>query len=226
MFKITFIGQAGLLFENNNLKILVDPYLSDSVTIINPLNYRRQPVDEFFLKIKPDVIICTHDHIDHTDMETLQHYLGEGTPVTFLAPKSVWEKVRKFENRHNYVLFNPNSEWTQDGVLFSAVKAEHSDSFAIGVIINDDGKKYYITGDTLYNTEILKNIPDDINTLFLPINGVGNNMNMTDAARFAKKVNAKYTVPIHFGLFDNLNPNDFDCINKIIPEIYKEINLK
>jgi hypothetical protein len=29
--KITYLGQAGLLFETKNLKIIVDPYLSDSV---------------------------------------------------------------------------------------------------------------------------------------------------------------------------------------------------
>ena len=86
-------------------------------------------------------------------------------------------------------------------------------------------KKYYITGDTLYNEEIFEDIPDDIYALFLPVNGVGNNMNMTDAARFAKRVNAKKTVPLHIGLFDNLNPDDFECDNKVKAEIYKEIKL-
>ncbi len=35
--KITWLGQAGLLFfESNGIKLIVDPYLSDSVEKINP----------------------------------------------------------------------------------------------------------------------------------------------------------------------------------------------
>lgn len=223
--KITYIGQAGLLIEKDGVKILVDPYLSNSVVKVNPRNYRRQPIDESLLKIKPDAIILTHDHIDHTDEETLVHYLGRETeaPILVLGSRSAYKKVLPFKNYHNYVEFPPHTVWSEFGLKFRSVKAEHSDFEAIGVIIEDCDKKYYITGDTLYNEDILKDIPDDIYALFLPVNGVGNNMNMTDAAEFAKKVNPKFTVPFHIGMFDNLSADDFKCANKIIPEIYKEI---
>ena len=59
--KITWIGQAGLYIEAEGLKILVDPYLSDSVGKVNPKNARRVAVDEAFLAIEPDVIVCTHN---------------------------------------------------------------------------------------------------------------------------------------------------------------------
>ena len=36
--KITWLGQAGLLFETNGKTILIDPYLSDSVAQIEPHN--------------------------------------------------------------------------------------------------------------------------------------------------------------------------------------------
>jgi L-ascorbate metabolism protein UlaG (beta-lactamase superfamily) len=48
-------------------------------------------------------------------------------------------------------------------------------------------------------------------------------MNMTDAARFAKKIGAKKVVPIHFGMFDELTARDFPCENKVIPELFKEV---
>ena len=48
-------------------------------------------------------------------------------------------------------------------------------------------------------------------------------MNMTDAARFAAKVGAKKTVPLHFGMFDELNPELFCCENRVIPKLYEEI---
>ncbi|MBO5105369.1 MAG: hypothetical protein J6C29_00550 [Clostridia bacterium] len=50
-------------------------------------------------------------------------------------------------------------------------------------------------------------------------------MNMTDATHFAKRVNAEKTVPIHIGMFDELTTEEFDCVNKVIAEIYKEIEL-
>lgn len=225
VMKCIWIGQAGLLFEKDGFKIMVDPYLSNSVEKINSNNYRRVAVDERFLEIKPDVMIFTHNHLDHYDPETVVHFINEKSDILVLAAKSVWDEVRKIGGNNNYVIFDRYTSWTENGIKFTAVKAEHSDITPIGVIIDDGEKKYYITGDTLYNEEIFKDIPEDIYALFLPINGVGNNMNMTDAARFAKIVNAEKTIPIHIGMFDELTADDFDCENKIIPEIYKEIKL-
>lgn len=226
MDNITWLGQAGLLLEHTGRQILIDPYLSDSVEKVNPLNRRRVAVDERFLAVKPDMLIFTHDHLDHYDPETVCHYLGSDTAVTVLAPGSVWEKVRTFGGAdNNYVLFNRHTRWSQFGLSFTAVKAEHSDPASIGVIIESGDKKYYITGDTLYNEEIFADIPGDIYALFLPVNGKGNNMNMTDAAHFAQRVDARKVVPLHFGLFDTIDPADFPISNKVIPEFYKEIKL-
>ena len=223
--KVTYLGQAGLLFEKNGFKIMIDPYLSDSVEKINPKNYRRVPVDENFFKIKPDVMIFTHNHLDHYDPETVSHFIDENSNITVLAPKSVWDEVHKIGGSNNYILFNRHTEWSENGIKFTAVKAEHSDITPIGVIIDDGERKYYVTGDTLYNEEIFGDIPSDIYALFLPVNGVGNNMNMTDAARFVKRINAERTVPIHIGMFDEITADEFDCKNKIIANIYKEIML-
>lgn len=224
--KITWLGQAGLLFETENTKIIADPYLSNSCFKLNPASDRRMPVDENYLKIKPDVLILTHDHLDHTDPETLEHYLGENEGILVLASQNAWNHARALATGHNYVMFNRHTRWTYGDIKFTAVKAEHSDNCAIGVIIEAEGKKYYITGDTLYNTEIFADLPKDIDVIFLPVNGVGNNLNMADAACFAKETGAKKVVPIHFGLFDSLDPSkDFECENKVIPTIYKEIEL-
>ncbi len=224
MFKVTWIGQAGLYIETDDIKIMIDPYLSDSCGKINPMSHRRFGVEDWVYDIRPDVMIFTHNHLDHYDPETVEKFIKNEDPITVLAPRSVWNEIRQYKGNHNYVLFNRHTEWTIGDVRFTAVKAEHSDTTPIGVIIDDGEKKLYITGDTLYNTEIFDDIPDDIFALFLPINGKGNNMNMTDAARFAKQIGAKHTVPLHIGLFDNLSADDFDCDNKLVPVAYKEIN--
>ncbi|MBE5755044.1 MAG: MBL fold metallo-hydrolase [Clostridiales bacterium] len=224
--KITWLGQAGLLFEKNGVKIMIDPYLSNSVEKINPKNYRRVPVLESLFDIQPDIMIFTHNHLDHYDPETVKNFITDKTSVTVLAPSSVWTEVRKIGGNNNFVQFNRYTEWTEKGIKFSAVKAEHSDITPIGVIIDDGEKKYYITGDTLYNKEIFNDLPKDIDVVFLPVNGVGNNMNAIDAQRFCEVVKPKYAVPIHFGMFDSLTGEEFSFNKRVIPKIYKEIELK
>ena len=224
--KITWLGQAGLLFEIEGKKIIVDPYLSDNVKNFEPKNYRRVPVDEGFLKIKPDVIIITHNHLDHLDKETLKYYLTEDAHCLVLAPNGSWQELRKFGGNSNYVLFNNGTMWTENDITFTAVNAEHSDPYAIGVIINAEGKNYYVTGDTLYNEQVFESLPNiEIEALFLPVNGVGNNMNMKDAQAFAKRVNAKHTVPIHYGMFDTITADGFECDNKVLLVIYGGIDI-
>ena len=49
-------------------------------------------------------------------------------------------------------------------------------------------------------------------------------MNMADGKIFCERLGAK-AVPMHCGLFDNLDMNDFEYPNKVVPEFYKEIKL-
>ena len=222
--KITWLGQAGLLFDNEKTKIMIDPYLSNSVEKVNKNNYRRVPIKKELFDIEPDIMIFTHDHLDHYDTETAPFFLGDNRkPMTVLCPNSVWQKARMHGKQHNYVLFDRHAEWTEGSFRFRAVKAAHSDAYAIGVIIEDliENKVYYITGDTLYNNRIFGDLPENIDVIFLPINGVGNNMNEVDAVRFFKKSGAKAAVPYHVGMFDEKTPEIFDVDNRIILEIYK-----
>lgn len=223
--KLTFLGQAGLLFQTGSCNIMIDPYLSNSVAKLNPSNDRRIPVDPQFFEIRPDVLIFTHDHLDHFDPETVEILLKKHRGITVLAPSSVWGKVRQMAPGNNYVLFDRFTRWTLGDIRFEAVKAQHSDIHAIGVIITLEGKKYYITGDTLYSTQVLGDLPGDLDVVFLPVNGVGNNMNMTDAADFFRACGAKLAVPVHTGLFDDLDAGAFPVENKVVPEYYKEIML-
>lgn len=214
------------MIENDGVIILVDPYLSNGVAKVQPQNYRRVAVDEKFLEIKPDIIVLTHNHLDHTDPYTLCHYLTENSSVTVLASKNALQQAKKFGGNNNYVLFNNGSTWTEKGVTFRAVYAEHSDDFSVGVIFTIEGKNYYHTGDTLYSEKVFDSLPDEeIEVVFLPINGKGNNMSMVDAKSFAIRLNANKVVPIHVGMFDEISPNDFELPNKVTPQIYKKINL-
>lgn len=224
--KITWLGQAGLMFETCGKTIIVDPYLSDSVEAIEPHNKRCVPVEENFLKVQPDIIVLTHNHLDHTDPDTLKYYLNEDSKICVLASYNAWQNVRKLFGgiQNNYVMFNRGTKWTESGIVFEAVYAEHSDDHAIGFILRAEGKTYYVTGDTLYNEAVFADLPREIDYVFLPINGRGNNMNMTEAKEFCERIEAR-AIPLHCGLFDDIDMNNFAYDDKVVPEFYKEIEI-
>ena len=225
--QITWLGQAGLMFESRGKILLVDPYLSDSVSAIQPSKHRKMPPNDEFLQIHPDYILLTHDHADHTDEETLSHYLCRDENITVLASGNAWQRVSKFGGRCNYVLFNRGTTWTEKEFKWKAIYAEHSDACAIGSVITAEGKNFYVTGDTLYNEKIFPEVQSTkIYAVFLPINGEGNNMNAADAEKFVSRIGAKFSVPIHFGMFDNVSPACFKSKNKIVPDIYQPIRFK
>lgn len=226
MIEFIWIGQAGLLIRTPALTLLCDPYLSDSVAAVEPQNRRRVPVDRSLLSLVPDVILLTHNHLDHTDPDTLCHYLTADSAVTVLAAPGAWQTARKFGGLgNNYVRLPRHAEWSVGDVRVRAVPAVHSDPEAVGFLLTHEGKNYYITGDTLYSEEIFADLPDRVEALFLPINGVGNNLNPTDAARFAARVGARRVVPYHVGMFDSHLPTELCCPGVVVPQLYQKIAL-
>lgn len=222
--KIIFLGQNGILIESKKSTFVIDPYLSNSVEKIDSRNKRKQPIDKSFLSIKPDVVVITHSHADHYDEETLDKLLEDNVGAVLLVPPSVFFRAKKRYSRCNCVYFRSGTSFSAEDAVFTAVKAEHSDPAAIGAIISCEGKDLYFTGDTLYSENVFGSLPETaFDAVFLPINGRGNNMNAVDAAKFAKRVNARFVVPTHFGMFDDMTGKELDCENVIIPEIYKEI---
>ena len=223
--RITWLGQAGFLIKVEKISIMIDPYLTNSIGEKNPCKNRRVPIDESFLRIKPDVICITHNHIDHLDNQTLNILLKGSTGVILLSPSSCWGEMRKFEG-HNAVLFDEETEWSIGKVLFKAVKAVHSDDKAVGLLVKAEGKALYFTGDTLYSEKVIRSVNSEkIDAVFLPINGKGNNMNVIDAARFADSIDARKAYPMHYGMFDTIDPTTFIFRNAAIMEIYKEFEI-
>ena len=230
---VTWLTQAGLLFDTGKIKIMVDPYLSNSVGERNPAKNRRIPVDESVFDITPDLLLITHDHLDHLDPDTLDKIFATadkaGKVMTVLSGEASYNKLLGYKGNHNYVLLAPHSVWSEGGVTIYSVHAEHSERTAVGFIIDDTEKTYYVSGDTLYNYDVIDDVldlvEDGVDYAFLPINGVGNNMNAKDAADFAYEIGAKCAVPLHYGLFDSIDPATFDFEDSLLLESYKETKI-
>lgn len=228
--KVTWLTQAGFLFKSSRLEILVDPYLADTMGEMNPKKARKIPVDESCFDIKPDLILITHDHVDHCNEETLKRFLAASEkPITILASESAYKHLLPLAEDHNLVLLAPHTVWSEGGITFYSVHAEHSDRSAVGFILDDGKKTYYVSGDTLYNYDVIDDVldlvEDGVDYAFLPINGRGNNMNAKDAADFAYEIGAKNAIPTHYGLVDSIDPESFDFEDRIILSPYEEVEL-
>ena len=231
--KFTCLGQNGLLFELCGKTVMTDPYLSDQLSKKNSEHFRRMvPVDTRFLEIRPDILILTHVHEDHTDDETLDIILGNNENILILCPKSVFEHLRsRYIYKHRMVQLDRGTEWTEKTdagcIHFTGIYAAHSDPYAVGVYIDSADGSAYISGDTLFSKQIVSDILacGDPDTVFVCINGAGNNMNMTDAARFARLSGAACAVPVHWGMMDDIDPQAFEFENRYIPEVYKEFEV-
>lgn len=227
--QIIWLGQGGFLFVSDRKKILIDPYLSDSMRLIDKAFKRRSKINKKLLRIKPDIIILTNSHPDHTDQKTLSKLLKKKAKkkITVLACENAFASCFKSRDfaRADPTVFGEGDEWTLDCLRIKAVKARTSDPSAFGVLITDthDGKCYYVASSTLYNESIISSLPKDIFASFIPISGTHGNMNMADAIRFADKIDSEFNVPINYGMFDSIDPTEFKVKGKVFPRANKVI---
>ena len=235
--KITWLGQCGFFIETCGKKIMVDPYLSDNVYELNGPRFKRMfPIDFSYSDIKPDMILLTHDHNDHTDIPTLKKMLDQEQCVQAIAPLNPYLLLRKTfteprEKPHNFILLDAGGEWTEGEIHIRSVKAFHSDLSAVGYLITAEGKTVYISGDTVYNAEIIRSIGDcAIDIMFVVMNGKGNNLNAADAARLTRKLKPSFAAPVHWGGFIDYHhdePQQYvealagSGVRSIVPELCK-----
>lgn len=211
--KITMLGILGVAIESGNRMLMVDPYLLDTLHEQNGEDFVRMvPINETWLKARPDMVLLTHDHGDHMDMPSLQAVVTGEKPVEIIAGINGWQKVRNtLPGNNNYIMLTPGCEWTSGEFHIRAVEARHSDLTGVGYVITVEGKKIVISGDTVYFGAAAKEIGGDTDIAIVVMNGKGNNMNCTDAARYASDVDAKIAIPAHWGLFKKFSddPNWF-----------------
>ena len=67
---IRALGQSGYILKTESSEIIIDPYLSDSVNRVAG-RPRLLPIPLKPEEIFCDAVICTHDHLDHLDPDTV-----------------------------------------------------------------------------------------------------------------------------------------------------------
>lgn len=202
--KITWLGQGGFLIEVDGIRMLIDPYLSDSLSV---RGFKRLfPVPVKLEDLRPDVIFFTHDHADHFDEYTVMPLAALYPDCKIAGPVSVYEHyIRLGLNPDCFTVFNCGDITLMEDISVKAVSAYHTDIYAIGMVISSRHKRIYISGDTLLDDRLIPEVRQetgsDFDLMMICINGKLGNMNVIDALYVASQLHPKIVIPMHYGLF-------------------------
>lgn len=243
-FYLWWLGQSGFLLQWNGKRILIDPYLSDSLskkyasTDKPHTRISEQVVSPELLK-DISIVTSSHNHTDHLDAETLMPLLKNNPGIKLIIPEAnrdfVSERLtceKKFP-----IGLNDGRSVTIDGFTFYGIPAKHNEIERdengnckyMGYVIEFGNYKIYHSGDTLWFDGILDVLkPFAIDVALLPINGndpgrkVAGNLNCHEAPALAKAINAQYVIPCHYDMFafNTADVNDFINESKKINQLY------
>ena len=182
--KMTFIGHGSLMFTFGGKVIHVDPYSKVA-------DYTKLP--------KADVILLTHEHLDHLDLKALNPVR---TPKTLVVLTQTCAKQVE-----GGMVMNNGDTKIIEGLKIEAVPAYniihkrdgqpfHPKGIGNGYIITFGDKRVYVAGDT-------ENIPEmkelkGIDIAFLPMNAPFT-MTPEMVADAAKAFTPKILYPYHYG---------------------------
>ena len=152
-----------------------------------------------------DVLITTHAHADHFDIDSVPSLMRNGKTMLF-ASESCREYVTAFEIDEKRVRYQaPGDRASACGFEMEFLPCDHGTAApdAFGVLIRADGVLIAETGDTClrpdYVTEYRKMGTPDV--LIGPINGRYGNMSEEDFALMASAVMPELAIPCHYGMF-------------------------
>lgn len=148
-----------------------------------------------------DLIFITHNHFDHYSEADIDKVRKENTKI--IVPKDLLSKVLNFGfESENITTVEPNKEYTVEGIKFETIPAYNVQKHFhpkkngwVGYIIELNGNRYYIAGDTDI-TEENKKVKCDV--AFVPVGGTYT-IDYKEAAELINIIKPKIAVPIHYG---------------------------
>jgi L-ascorbate metabolism protein UlaG (beta-lactamase superfamily) len=130
-----------------------------------------------------DLILVTHEHFDHNQVGLVR-----------LKEKGKIIRAKDVLAGGNYLSFDLGF------VRFQAVpasNAHHDIRQCVGFLLQIDGRKLYLAGDTSFLPFMQERLPSEhLDYAFLPTDGIYN-MGPEEAGRCAQLICAKKSIPIH-----------------------------
>jgi L-ascorbate metabolism protein UlaG (beta-lactamase superfamily) len=232
-FRLWWLGQSGFLLQWNGTHILLDPYLSDSLT--RKYSQTDKPhVRMTELVIDParlsfiDIAASTHNHTDHLDADTLRPILDRNPSLRLVIPEAnrsfVAERIKI--DPATAIGVDDGASREICGVRFSGVASahesldrdEHGRAKYLGYVLQFGRWSLYHSGDTIrYEGMAEKLQPFKIDVALLPINGrsaerrIPGNLFGREAAQLSRDIGAKLAIPCHYEMFEfnTASPEEF-----------------
>lgn len=230
-----WLGQAGFVIESGGFRMLIDPYLSDSLaekyqgtkfphTRMMPAPIVPDELDRL------DVVLCTHRHTDHMDPGTLQPLAERFPDLRFVVPAAVIDEAIKRCGVGIERLIPVNAGERIEivpGCFVSPIPSAHEslDRDAegrypwLGYVIDAGAVRLYHSGDCVPYPGLAEALAAfKPHVALLPVNGrdaersgngVPGNFTLDEAIALAKEGGAHALIAHHYGLFDfNTVPTD------------------
>lgn len=223
---VWWLGQSGFLIQWTGRCLLLDPYLSDSLT----RKYAGSDKPHVRLSgrvIAPerldfvDVVTSTHNHTDHLDPDTLRPLARASVGLRLVCARANLAEAlsRSGLDPAQVVSLDPDEapRAVDIGVFrLHAVPAAHEtlerDAAGryrfVGFVVRAGPFTIYHSGDTvLYAGQVERLRPFHADLALLPINGcaperrVAGNLGGCEAAQLAKDIGAGLVVPCHYDMF-------------------------
>lgn len=232
-FHIWWLGQSGYLLQWKNQHVLLDPYLSDSLTKkyaqtdkphIRMTELLIDPRELDFI----DIVSSSHNHTDHLDGETLIPLVKVNPSMKMIIPEANRDFVaHRIHCPKSYPIgLNDGDSVTVGHFTFTGIPAAHNELERdekgqckfMGYVIEFGPWTVYHSGDTLWRQEILDALaPFSLDLLILPINGnkperrVAGNLDFREAVALAKATHGRMVLPCHYDMFtfNTADPKEF-----------------
>jgi len=212
-----WLGQASFVLKARDVIIYIDPYLQRSAHRLSPPPFPPDAVTH------ADLVLVTHDHIDHVDPEALPGIAAASPRARFIAPRPIHARVAGLVGSAERVIPAVADEPLTlmvrgTPVEVRPVPARHEEFDLtdqgypyLGYSVRVDGVCVHHSGDTIpYEGQIERVRAHGVDVALLPINGrdffrtrsgtIGN-FDYREAAEFAVQIGAAVVVPMHYGMF-------------------------
>lgn len=222
---VWWLGQAGFLVAQGGLRIVIDPYLSDSLAekyrgkAFPHLRMMPPPVQPGALR-EVDWLLCTHSHTDHMDPGTIPALLAANPKAQVLAPRA--ERAKALERgvpEDRLHLIDAGESLDLGGVVVTATPSAHeelkitpSGHLYLGYALRGGGVTLWHSGDTIPHEGLVPSVlPLAVDLALLPVNGrdarraangVPGNLTLEEAVALTDAIGAAHMLGHHFGLFD------------------------
>ena len=213
------LGQVGVAVKGPAGVLYIDPYLTDSDGEGGTLERTYPPPLRPDEATNVDAVLLTHDHIDHTDPETVLP-ISEASPgARFVAPFTSRETLVGAGLAKDRVFVPEVGKVVEiGGARITAIPSAHTEFERdaergypfLGYVVEWNGVVFYHAGDTVIYDGLIETLSAwDLDVAFVPINGrdyfrtsrnlVGNT-DFREAAELAEVLDVGLIVPTHYDL--------------------------